>query len=261
MVINKFQNYFMRIKTWVLLFPMPFREVYKWHDSLLNAVPTEELTRFQEFKSRGGIYPRTLGSDYENFFQDGGIDLLASVDEVEDRNVIVLGGYLGDSVDRYLKQGARTIDVFEPVPEYYEELKNRFQSISQVNLIDKAAWISDEALEFWLDSDGTGFSGRTGKAITVEAISLSSWLSRQETSTRYFIEINIEGSEYELLEDLMSSGMANRLATILVQFHNFSPESELQRANIRSKLAISHSEKMNYKWVWEKWTLKAPVDK
>jgi len=261
MVILKIKNHLTRIKTWVLMFPMPFREIHRWHDSLLNAVPTEELIRFQEFKSRGGIYPRSLGSDYQKFFEDGGSDLLASVEEVEGKNVIVLGGYLGDSVDRYLKLGARAIDVFEPVPEYFEKLDHRFRSMSQINLIDKAAWVRNETLEFWLDNDGTGFSGRTGTPITVDAIRLSTWLSRQEEGKKYFIEINIEGSEYALLEDLMSTGMANRLETILVQFHNFSPESETQRTNLRSELANSHFELMNYKWVWEKWALKASVNK
>ena len=226
----KIKNYLTWLKTRIFLFPMPFRA-------------------------------HKAGSVHQKFWQDGGIDLLASVEEVEDKNVIVLGGYLGDSVDRYIKLGASTIDVFEPVSEYFEKMADRFKSVSQVNLIDKAAWIRNETLEFWLDSDGTGFSGRTGTSISVEAIRLSNWLSRQEEGKKYFIEINIEGSEYELLEDLISSGIVNRLATILVQFHNFSPESESQRENIRSKLANSYSEKMNYEWVWEKWILKESVDK
>ncbi len=229
-VMLKIRNYLTQIKTWILLFPKPFRELH-------------------------------TGSVHQKFWHDGGIDLLASVEEVGDKNIIVLGGYLGDSVDRYIKLGASTIDVFEPVPEYFEKLVDRFQSVSQVNLVDKAAWIRNETLELWLDSDGTGLSGRAVTPISVEAIRLSDWLSRQEESKKYFIEINIEGSEYPLLEDLISSGMVNRLATVLVQFHNFSPESESQRENIRSKLANSYSEKMNYEWVWEKWILKEPGDK
>jgi FkbM family methyltransferase len=198
---------------------------------------------------------------HQKFWQDGGIDLLASVEDVKEKNVIVLGGYLGDSVDRYLKLGANSVDVFEPVLEYFEKLGGRFQGTNQVNLIHKAAWIRNETLEFWLDSDGTGFSGKTGTSISVEAIRLSDWLSTQEEGKKYFIEINIEGSEYALLEDLISTGMVNRLATILVQFHNFTPESECQRENIRNKLANYYSEKMNYEWVWEKWISKESVDK
>jgi FkbM family methyltransferase len=229
-VISKIKKYLTLVKTWILRFPMPSRA----H----SAVPV-----------------------HQKFWQDGGNDLLASVEEVKDKNVIVLGGYLGDSVERYLKLGARTIDVFEPIPEYFEKLADRFQSESQVNLIDVAAWIRNETLEFWLDGDGTGFSGRTGTRISVKAIRLSNWISSQQEGQKYFIEINIEGSEYALLEDLISSRVANRLETILVQFHNFSPESESQRESIRSKLANSHSEKMNYEWVWEKWMLKESVDK
>jgi FkbM family methyltransferase len=257
MGIGNLKNYLTRIKTWISLFPLPVRDINGWYHSLLSAVPTEELSRIQEFKLRGGIDPRRAGSDHQKFWRDGGIELLASLEEVEDKCVIVLGGHLGESVERYLKFGARTIDVFEPVPEFFEKLESRFQSASKVNIVDKAAWVRNEKLEFWLDNEGTGFSGRSGTPITVEAIRLSTWLSGQEEGKQYFIEINIEGSEYELLEDLITSGMVSRLATILIQFHNFSPESERQRTNILGKLANSHFETMSYKWVWEKWVLRA----
>jgi len=73
-------------------------------------------------------------------------------------------------------------------------------------LIAKAFWLRNETLEFWLDNDGTGFSGVTVTPITVDAI-------------RLFTEINTECSEYDpLSEDLMSSGMTNRLGTNLVEF-------------------------------------------
>jgi FkbM family methyltransferase len=257
MMGRKLGNYLIRVKTWIFLYPVPFRAIVKWYDRLLDAVAKEKLADFQEFTSRGGVVPRHLLSDNQKFWQDGGNDVLYSAAEIQEKNVIVLGGYLGDSVNRYLKLGAQTVDVFEPAPAFFEKLQEKFHLVPQVSLTDKAAWIRDEALEFWLDGDGTGFSGREGTTVTVEGISFSTWLSRQEKSRDFFIEINIEGSEYAVIEDLLSTGTVNRLSTILVQFHNFAPESELQRALLRSKLATTHSETMNYPWVWEKWSLRS----
>ena len=71
-----------------------------------------------------------------------------------------------------------------------------------------------------------------------------------------FMEINIEGAEYVVLERILSAQVVSNIEILLIQFHNFESDSELRRANIRQKLMQSHEMVYCYDFVWEKWTRK-----
>jgi FkbM family methyltransferase len=71
------------------------------------------------------------------------------------------------------------------------------------------------------------------------------------------LQINIEGAEYDILENWMESGMIKKIQTIQIQFHNF-PQIENyveRRATIRNQLRENgFRETYNFQWVWECWT-------
>jgi len=70
------------------------------------------------------------------------------------------------------------------------------------------------------------------------------------------ISINAEGGEYDMLRRMIDTGLVARCKNIQVQFHNFHPDAEHLRNELRAGLAKTHSESFCYKWVWESWARK-----
>ena len=73
------------------------------------------------------------------------------------------------------------------------------------------------------------------------------------------ISINIEGSEYDLLNRIIETQMINNIINIQVQFHEWYPsigESKTLRNQIHDKLKETHQLVYSYDFVWEKWSKK-----
>lgn len=266
----KLRNYVARLLGWLGLIPLPFTPIENWYSKLLSLVPQSRLSDLNEFfrhggrvpndfeffVANGGIVPKSLVSAHQKFLQDGGNASLSGVSEIKDKRVVLLGGYLGESTEHYLNLEAKEIVVFEPIEEYFEQLEKRFAGNPRVQLVKEAAWIKNEKLTFSMDGDGTGLSGKSDKSIQVKGMSLSDWLKTNSRGENFFMEMNIEGSEYPILDDLISTGAFAVIETLLVQFHDFTQDSEFQRAELRQKIRASHSEVFNYPWIWEKWSKK-----
>ena len=70
------------------------------------------------------------------------------------------------------------------------------------------------------------------------------------------IKINIEGGEYDLLEQLIDSEMIKMFTNIQVQFHDFIVENAKERMKkIQDKLSETHFITYQFEFVWENWTL------
>ena len=70
------------------------------------------------------------------------------------------------------------------------------------------------------------------------------------------LELNIEGSEYEVLPRLVETGWISRIDTILVQFHEWLPRAHRRRRSIQRVLRETHTQLWDYPWVWEAWRRK-----
>ena len=70
------------------------------------------------------------------------------------------------------------------------------------------------------------------------------------------LKLNIEGSEYDVLEKLLNDGKIDIIENIQVQFHTFIDNCVDRRNNIREKLKNTHIETYCYEFVWENWKKK-----
>ena len=68
--------------------------------------------------------------------------------------------------------------------------------------------------------------------------------------------MNIEGSEYRLLNDIINTGYINNVKHLQVQFHNFVDGSKKKRSEIRRELKKTHDCVFNFPFIWERWDLK-----
>ena len=200
------------------------------------------------------VFGSTFLAPIQQFIHDGYNEKLFSNLALDEEGfAVVLGGYVGES-SQYIKDlyGSR-IYIFEPVPDFFSVLQNRFNDVPGIQIIQAAASNSDGNLELSVDGEKTGI-GATGTRISVPAIDFAKFIGEQNLEIGV-LEMNIEGGEYTLLPHLIETGRISNIKTILIQFHKYSMTDEVQRSLIREKLSVTHRLIFSYEWVWERWDL------
>lgn len=68
------------------------------------------------------------------------------------------------------------------------------------------------------------------------------------------LQMNIEGDEYDVLEEMMESGSIERVNILQVQYHNGIKNDIERRDKIQKKLIeLGYNKKYDYPFVWEAW--------
>ena len=70
------------------------------------------------------------------------------------------------------------------------------------------------------------------------------------------IKINIEGAEFDLLNEVIKKNYQTKFDNIQVQFHKMFDDSHEKRDIIRKKLSETHQLTYDYTFVWENWKIK-----
>lgn len=210
------------------------------------------LKRFAAANLRTALGRESL-APIEKFIMDGYTEkLFEDFQFLDGDSVLVLGGYLGDSVRKWLRFPQINVVVVEPVNEYFEELQKSFGSNSRVTLFNVAVGGRNGEIDIFIDGLESGFRAKGAHSQKAKIVKFEEFLSGLH-QTPAVIELNIEGGEYEVLQNLIEYDLLKSIKTLLVQFHRSSIEDEVLRANSRLALSITHSEAFCYDWVWERW--------
>ena len=86
--------------------------------------------------------------------------------------------------------------------------------------------------------------------------SISDFINSNNIEFIDLMKINIEGGEYDVLNDLIQSNTIKKIKNIQVQFHKFVNKSKTKRKKIIKKLKLTHHRTYCYYFVWENWRLK-----
>ena len=187
------------------------------------------------------------------FELDGYSDVLyRGIDLVENDRVIVLGGYLGDSSNAWSEKYNSAIEIFEPVEDYFNFLKQRFYGRKEITVNNVA--VGDRPGHFDLYKFGERSSidyswNEDGQKISVKQIDVLTILRAPVA----LLEINIEGAEYLVMERILNSEKVQLIKVIQIQFHRVGKDYALKRNQIHNLLAETHSLEFNYEYVWERW--------
>ena len=212
--------------------------------SLLKLTPSSKLSPMQKFR-RDGFNSR----------------IYSSVRRHDVSEVLVFGGYKGDSVDGWLNKNKRAkVQTYEPVREYADVLKVRFRE-SDVAVHNFGVGKSSGWRTFSIMGDATsGHIGITGVPsipdgvhdVRFESVAVAGgdWPERIDVA-----EINIEGGEYELISALAEARKISHITHIFVQFHDVGQGTALRVKEARNHLAQSHRQIWCYDMVWEYWRL------
>jgi len=199
-----------------------------------------------------------LGRDYLSPIQQFALDgynnkLFKDLELNSGSTVIVLGGYLGDSVAKYREIYDATVFSTEPILEYFSIMQQRFCDDGKVFIVNEATAEKTSEIELFVSGEKTGFFEVTGESRLVRCRDINELIDEAGRLIDH-LEINIEGGEYLVLQRLIDSTYISNCNSILVQFHNYGLRQEFDRAHLRIKLSETHRMIYCYEWVWELWT-------
>lgn len=142
------------------------------------------------------------------------------------------GANMGQSIENFIKHWNdwRDFDIhsFEANPRlvtYFEKYKD----VKNINFYNKAVWIYDGEVEFYLCNEGnhsssiigTKISGRLDKIPTImPCVDIGNFITTNYKKDDYIIlKLDIEGGEYELLEHLISTNAFEYVDKLYLEFH------------------------------------------
>ena len=190
-------------------------------------------------------------------------------DLIVNKNPLLIDCGLGQDISfpmEFLKKYNGYVVGIDPDPKsiaYCQSIKPKNMEIQS-----KAFWKkSGIALKFHLarsidklpkgaDGSGSVLSSHNyvggGAEIEVYSTSLSEILTLLNRSTCDILKLDIEGAEYEVISDLISSGQINVIDQLLVEFHhgvthfNISDTNEIVKNLEHASLKLIHIESRNY---------------
>ncbi len=149
---------------------------------------------------------------------------------------IDLGAYDGDTITKAMSM-YHDFDKFygfEPDPDNFKKLSNNFSDNKKVLIFNKAAYISNQNLKFFHHIDHgkrtDAYEGGTLESTkrnvskdnytTVQSIDFSEFIqSNFSINDQIILKIDIEGTEYELLNHLINKGTIKYIDKIFCEWH------------------------------------------
>lgn len=212
---------------------------------------------FENFETEIQVNYQTIFQIVVNeWFRRGGDAVFLDNHEINEKSVVVeVGGYTGVWSEKLNNKYKPDFYILEPVEKFRTELVKKFKSNNNIKILDYGLG-KPGTFEVSLDTDATSIFDNTGKEKeTITIKSFSDFLNENSINTIDLMQINIEGAEYDLLDELINSGLINKIKKIQVQFHLNVENAVLKRQRIRAQLASTHREILNYPFVWEVWEI------
>lgn len=174
----------------------------------------------------------------------------------QDGLVLDIGSYLGEYSENIRKMNpGLTFWLYEPIPDYFKFCVNRFKGMDNVVIYEKA--VSADGRNFQMQIDGLRSrqdSINLMDGTHVSSISIQSIFN--SVTEIELMKMNIEGMEYECLEQLIQTDSLIKTKRLLIQFHNFEDGAHHKREKIRKQIAKDFNNIYTFDWLWELWIRK-----
>lgn len=197
----------------------------------------------------------------EHWFADNGDKTYRLFYEELNESSLVfdLGGYEGQWTSDIYSMYRCKIHIFEPVITFAENMGNRFSKNPDIIIHKFGLSNKNEILEIGIDNDSTSVFKKGKEIAKAKLIGADQFLKENKINKIDLMKINIEGTEYDLLEHLLNTGHVKNIKNIQVQFHSFVPNAEERMLNIQNELNNTHELTYQYKFIWENWKLKENI--
>jgi FkbM family methyltransferase len=196
-------------------------------------------------------------TEVQRWFNDGGDDKFRyTYDLNKDSVVFDVGGYQGKWSSKINEIYGCKIYIFEPIKEYYDKLLTKFINNENIEVFNFGLSNCDGDSIINLLDDGSSVYVDGGKKENIKLKNIISFINEKEIKNIDLLKLNVEGEEYNIMESLIKENYLYKIKNFQIQFHNFIPNCEHLRKEIRNKLTETHNEIYCYEFVWESWGLK-----
>lgn len=196
----------------------------------------------------------------EEWFRDRGDETHRLEYDLNSSSVVIdVGGYKGQwASDIYARYRPKKVIIYEPHPTFAVLIKNRFETNRDIVVKNYGLGAFEREVELFDSCDGSTTHARDAahSRIKVRLADANRELQDNNLTVIDLIKINIEGSEYELLENLITNHWHHKIRNIQVQFHDNVPEYRDKRRSLTDKLLVTHKRTYCYPMVWENWVLR-----
>ena len=187
---------------------------------------------------------------------NGDKTLRVNYDLNKDSVVFDIGGYEGQWSDDIFSKYDCNIYIFEPVQDFAENIKKRFADNKKIQIYPFGLSDKNSNEKIYSNNFKSSLFKKEGNITEIKLVKFSDFFLQNNINFIDLMKINVEGGEYDLLEELIKTGLVKKVKNIQVQFHNFVPNAKDRMEKIQSKLEKTHKLTYQFKFVWENWTLK-----
>jgi len=181
------------------------------------------------------------------------------------------GSNLGQAFDhfsQYYPTDFYDYVLFEPNPHCLKVLRENYGDIPNLEIVDGAVWTEDGTMELFglvedhrgeisdgaslLSSHNTKFyEPDAEKALTVPTIDFTEYLKTKLDYDEIIVKMNIEASEYDVLEKMIEKDQIKHVDHFYIGFHaQFMTGDEKKAFEVREKAIKVHLNKRNKLYVW-----------
>lgn len=157
-----------------------------------------------------------------------------------------IGGYEGNWAQDIFDRYKCNIWIFEPVPNYYNALVERFKGNDKIKV--HPFGLGDRYETVFMNADGDG-STYKDKGEPCKIHSITDFIKMSAVENIDLVKINIEGAEYSLLESMVQWNQI--VDNFQIQFHVWIDNCEDRHNKIVDKLLKTHDKSFSYEYIWE----------
>lgn len=203
------------------------------------------------------VYPQqTLQSKRVAIYKNhGGNNLRYQYDLNENSVVFDLGGYQGEWTSEIFARFQPYIYIFEPAAEYVQALKNKYRHNQKIKVFPYGLSNSTKDETIFLDNNSSSLFVKNDKPQNIKLIASDIFIRENNIKKIDLMKINIEGGEYDLLENLINKGDIKKIVDIQIQFHDFVPNARERMQKIQNSLKKTHHLTYQFEFVWENWEI------
>lgn len=170
--------------------------------------------------------------------------------------VVEVGGYEGVFSGHIINKYDCNILTFEPASKFYETLKRRFENCEKVKIFNYGLGHKNSTETLSILDDGSSMFLNSDKTEQITIRDISEVFDELNIDEIDLMEINCEGSEYQIIPHLVDTGHIKKIKNIQIQFHKWYPNSDEERMKCQEGLSKTHKIKWNEEWNFESWVKK-----
>jgi FkbM family methyltransferase len=197
-------------------------------------------------------------AEFNRWVSDNGDNTLRLSYPLNKSSIVVdAGGYMGNWTNDISRKYDCFVYVLEPLKMYHNHIIDKFKNNNKIIPLNIALSNKTEETTMSIEQDGSSiFADVEGKMESIQCIDIKDFFTSNNIEYIDLIKINIEGSEYDLLERIIELNLHKKIKNLQIQFHVFIENCDLRRQAIRNALSETHECTWNYEFIWENWKIK-----